>query len=188
MRSPRFVEAANLRLGRALADALVDQPQLLRLLSNPGDDAARTDQRRGEEIAQRLRGPILRDELLDIEIDRRRSEAFAILHGRDHAIGERRLRLAPAVFAAADRGLMFGDHERALGKVEHLALLDPDRRLRIERRTAVATGARRVLNHAIRIGDLPQCIPFVALLPAARLARSAAQAAGNARLLLQSVA
>ena len=83
---------------------------------------------------------------------------------------------------------MFGDHQRPLGKVEHLALLDPDRRLRIERRTAMATGARRVLNHAIRIGDLSQRIPFVALLPAARLARAAAQAAGNAKLLLQSIA
>ena len=83
---------------------------------------------------------------------------------------------------------MFGDHERALGKIEHLALLDPDRRLRIESQTAMAAGARRVLNHAIRIGDLPQRIAFVALLPAARLARAAAQAAGNARLLLQAVA
>ena len=146
------------------------------------------DQRRAEEIAERLGSPILGQKLLDIEVDRRRPEALAILGQRDYAIGKRRFRLAAATGAAVDRRLMFGDHQRPLGKVEHLALLDPDRRLRIERRTAMATGARRVLNHAIRIGDLPQRIPFVALLPAARLARAAAQAAGNARLLLQSIA
>src|SRR5208337_2681023 len=185
---PGFVEMANLHLGHALADERVDLPQLLRLLSDPGHDAGRTDQRRAEQIAQRLRGPILGDELLDIEIDRRRLDALAILHGRHHAIGKRRLRLAPAIFAAVDRGLMFGDHERALGKVEHLAFLGPGRRLRIERRTAVAAGARLVSNHPIGIGDLPQRIALVALLPAARLARSAAQAASVARLLPQPVA
>jgi hypothetical protein len=179
---------ANLRLGHPDADVLVDLPQRLRLLSHPGDDAGRTDQRRVEEIAERLGSPILRQKLLDIEIDRRRPHPLAILGRRDHALGKRRPRFAAAMGAAVDRGLMFGDHERPLGKVEHLALLDPDRRLRIERRTAMATGARHGLNHAIRIGDLPQRTPFVALLPAARLARAAAQAAGNARPLLQSIA
>src|SRR5271157_2871818 len=56
---------------------------------------------------------------------------------------------------------MLGDHERALDKIEHLALLDLRGRPRIERRTALA---------------------------AARLARAAAQAARDARLLLQPVA
>src|SRR5260370_33850301 len=123
--TPRFVKMANLRLGHALADELVDLPQLLRLLSDPGDDAGRTDQRRAEEIAQRLRGPILGDELLDIEIDRRSLDAVAIFGGRDHAIWKRRLGHAAAIFAAVNRGLMFGDHQRALGNVEHLALLEP---------------------------------------------------------------
>ncbi len=99
--------------------------QLLRLLADPGDDAGRTDQRGAEQIAQRLRGPVLGDELLDIEIDRRRLDALAILHRRDHAIGKPRPGLAPAIFAAVDRGLMFRDHERALGKIEHLAFLTP---------------------------------------------------------------
>ena len=133
---------ADLRLGHPLADALVDPPQRLRLLSHPGDDAGRTDQRRVEEIAERLGSPILGQKLLDIEIDRRRPEALAILGQRDHAIGERRFRLAAATGAAVDRSLVFRDRQRPLGKVEHLALLDPDRRLRIERQTAMATGAR----------------------------------------------
>jgi hypothetical protein len=84
--------------------------------------------------------------------------------------------------------LMFRNHQRALGKVEHLALLDPDRRLRIERRTAMAAGARLVPNHMIGIGDLPQRAARVALLPTARLARAAPQAARDTRLLLQPVA
>src|SRR5271165_4338131 len=156
----RFVKMANLRLGHALADELVDLLQLLRLLSDPGDDAGRTDQRRAEEIAQRLRGPILGDELLDIEIDRRRLDALAILGGRDHAIGKRRLGHAAAIFAAVNRGLMLGDHERALDKIEHLALLDLRGPPRIERRTAMAACARLVPNRAIGIGDLQQkCRP-----------------------------
>src|SRR5271165_3356675 len=137
----RFVKMANLRLGHALADELVDLLQLLRLLSDPGDDAGRTDQRR-----------------------------------------------AAAIFAAVNRGLMLGDHERALGKIEHLALLDPRGRPRIERRTAMAACARLVPNHAIGIGDLRQRAALVAGLAAARLARAAAQAARDARLLLQPVA
>ena len=149
---------------------------------------AETDQRRAEKIAQSLRGPILGNELLDIEIDRRGPDALAILSRRDHALGKRRLRLAAAMRAAVDRGLMFRNHQRALGKVEHLALLDPDRRLRFERRTAMAAGARLVPNHMIGIGDLPQRAARVALLPAARLARAAAQAARDTRLLLQPVA
>ncbi len=178
----------NFRLGHPLADALIDAAQLVRLLADPGDDARRTDPRRAEQIAQRLRGPVLGDELGDIEIDRRRLDPLAILRGRDHAIGKRRLRLAPATLAAVDRGLMFGDHERALGKIEHLAFLDSGRRLRIERPPATAAGARLVSNHPIGIGDLPQRGALVARLPAARLARSAAQAAGVARLLPQPVA
>jgi hypothetical protein len=79
-------EMANLRLGHALADALVNLSQFLRLLSHPGDDAGRTDQRRADEIAQRLRGPVFGDELLDIEIDRRRLEALAICVRRNHGV------------------------------------------------------------------------------------------------------
>ena len=176
----------RLRLTRRLVFGL--GLQLLRLLSDPGDDAGRTDQRRAEEIAQRLRGPILGDELLDIKIDRRRLDALAILGGRDHAVGKRRLGHAAAIFAAVNRGLMFGDHERALGKIEHLALLDPRGPPRIERQTAMAACARLMPDRAIGIGDLQQSAALVAGLAAADLARAAAQAAGDARLLLQPVA
>ena len=83
----RLVEMANLLAGDALADPLVDRRQLFRLLAHPGDDARRTDPRRAEYVAHRLRGPILGDQLLDVQIDRRRLEALAILRRRDHAFG-----------------------------------------------------------------------------------------------------
>src|SRR6266403_3777632 len=185
---PRFVEMAHLHFGHAVADARIDLPQVFSLVSNPGHDAGRADQRRVEKIAQSLRGPIFGNELLDIEIDRRGPDALAILSGRNHSLGKRRLRLAAAMWAAVDRGLMFRNNERALGTVEHLALLDPDRRLWFERRAAMAAGARLVPNHMIRISDLPQRAALVALLPAARLARAASQAARDTRLLLQPVA
>jgi len=65
--------------------------------------------------------------------------------------------------AAMDRGPVFGDQQRALGKVEHLTLLVPHRRLRIERRTAMLADAGHVGNHEIGIGDLPQRVALVAL-------------------------
>src|SRR5208283_1566681 len=99
---------------------------------------------------------------------------------RDHAIGKRRLGHATAIFAAVNRGLMFGDQERALGKIEHLALLDLRGRLRIEWRTAMAAGARFVPNHAIGIGDLPQRAALMARLAAARARRAAARRAMRA--------
>ena len=50
-----LVEMANLRRGDALADALVDRLEFFILLAHPADDAGRTDRRRAEQIAQRLR-------------------------------------------------------------------------------------------------------------------------------------
>src|SRR5260370_1374705 len=122
--NPRFVEMAHLHFGHALADARIDLPQVLSLLSNPGHDAGRADQRRAEKIAQSLRGPILGNELLDIEIDRHGLEALAILIGRHTAPLKHRLRLAAAMRAAVDRRLILRNHERTLGKVEHFALPD----------------------------------------------------------------
>src|ERR1700691_1964382 len=184
----RLVEMANLLAGDALADPLVDRRQLFRLLAHPGDDARRTDPRRAEYVAHRLRGPILGDQLLDVQIDRRRLEALAILRRRDHAFGKRRPGHAPAMLAAVGRSLMLRHQQQALGKIEHLALLDRDRRLRIERQTAMSAHARLVRNHEIGLGDLPQRVARVAFLAAALLAGLAAQTAGRSRLLLQSVA
>src|ERR1700722_4442488 len=185
---PRLVEMADLRLGHARADEPVGLLQLLPLLGDPGDEAGRTDPRRAAQIAQRLRGPILGEELLDIEVDRRRLDALAILDGRYHPCGKPRLGRPSAMRAAVNRGLMFRDQQRALGNVEHLALFGSYRRLRVERRTAMTANACFVSNHMIGIGDLPQRAALVALLPAARLARTPAQTARDAGLLCEPVA
>src|SRR5258708_12301525 len=97
---------ADLHFGHALADARIDLPQVFSLVSNPGHDAGRADQRRAEKIAQSLRGPILGNELLDIEIDRRGPDALAILSGRDHSPGKRPLLLAPPIPPPVDRALL----------------------------------------------------------------------------------
>jgi hypothetical protein len=82
---------------------------------------------------------------------------------------------------------MFRDLQQPLGKVEHLPLLAPDRRPRFKRSSAMAAGARRVPNYGIGIGDLPQRAALMTRLPAARLARTAAQTAADTRLLPQPV-
>ena len=179
---------ANSGLGDAFADGLIDIAQRLRFLSHPSDDAGRTDQRRAEQIAQRSRGSILGDQLLDVQIDRRRLDALAILGRRDHAFGKRRLGHASAMQATVDRGPMFRDQQRALGDIEHLALLDPDRPLRIQRQTATPTQAGLMQNNRVGVAHLPQRAAPVALLTAARLARATAQADGEPGLLLQPIA
>ena len=156
----RLVEMANRGLGHALADRLVDRGATARaflsaqVLVHPGDDAGRADRRGAEQIAQSLRDAILGDELLDIEIDRRRLDALAILGRRDDALRKRRLCLPSAMPATIDRGPMFGDQQRALGNVEHLPLLVSCRRARIERRTTTAASAGLMPNHRVGIRPL----------------------------------
>ncbi len=72
--------------------------------------------------------------------------------------------------AAVIRGLMFGNHERALRKTEHLALLNPRGELRIERRTAMAAFSfDRVAVFLKRylIGLVPALIPASSSIEAA---------------------
>src|SRR5665213_1287266 len=183
-----LVEMTNLGLGDALADGLVDFAQGLRLLSHPSDDAGRTDQRRAEQIAQRKRGAILADHLLDVEIDRRRLEPLAILGRRDHALGKSRSRFATTVRAAMDGCAVFGHLGHARGKIEHLPFFRADHRTRAEPRATMAADGCGVLDDPVGIGDLAKRIALMALLTAARFARARAQAAENARLLLQSAA
>ena len=90
--------------------------------------------------------------------------------------------------ATVNRGLMFGDHERALGNVENLPPLDSRRRPRIERRTAITAGAGLVSNHGVEMRHLPQSAACVARLAAARLAGTTAKTSRDARFLPQPVA
>jgi len=158
------------------------------MASYPGDDAGRTDQRRAEQIVERLRRAILGDELLDVEIDRRGLDALAILGRRNDALGKGRSRFAAAVRAAMDRRAVFRHLDHALGKVEHLPLFRADRRTRVEPGATMAAHGCGVLDDPVWVGDLAKRIAPMTLLTAARFARTRAQAAQNARLLLQSVA
>ena len=167
-----LVEAANRGLGDTLADSLVDLAQFARLPSHPGDEAGRTDQRRAEQIAQRLRGAILGDQLLNVEIDRRRLDALAILGRRDDALGKSRSRFTATVRAAMDRRPVFGHLDHALGKVEHLPFFRADHRTRVKPSATMAAKSCGALDDPVGVGDLAKRIAPVALLTAARLARA----------------
>ena len=166
----------------------MDLAQLSRFLAHPSHDAGRADQRRAKQIAQRKRGAIFGDQLLDVEIDRRRLDALAILGRRNDAFGKHRSRFTATVRATMDRRAVFGHLDHALGKIEHLPHFSADHRTRVKPSATMAADGGGVLDDPIRVGDLAKRIAPVALLTAARFARARAQAAQNARLLLQSVA
>ena len=136
----------------------------------------------------RFGDPILRDQLMDVEIDRRRSNALAVLRRRGDARGKLGFRLSAAPRAAIDRGLVFGDLDQPLGQIEHLPPLHAP--LHRSRQPPAAMEARLSLmpHDPIGLSDLPERVALVTSLSAALLARAPAKAAGNARLLLQPVA
>jgi hypothetical protein len=179
---------ADLRFRQAGADSRMDPLQIARLLANPRREARRAQKRRAEQVAQRFGGAIFGDQLLDVEIDRRRLDPLAILRGRDHAFGERGLGHGPAAAAAIDRSPMLGDDQRPLDQVEHLPRLDAPRRSGRKKRLAMPAMRRLVPHDPVGFGGLPQRVALVALLPAARLARRLAKAPRDPRLLLQPIA
>ena len=75
-----------------------------------------------------------------------------------------------------------------LGQIEHLPLLNPRDHRRRQPGEAMATRFRLVPFDDVGLGDRLQRAPGMSRLPAARLARLAARAAGDARRLLQAVA
>ncbi len=143
-------------------------PEFLGLPLAPGDDAVGTKPRRAEQVGHRLRHSVLGNELLHIEIDRRRPHARAILSRRDHPLRETRRGLAAAAGAAIDHRLMFGDLQSRLGQIKHLPLLGSrDHRPR-QPAQAMATGLRLVPLDHIGRGHRLQRAAGVARLPAAR--------------------
>ena len=83
---------------------------------------------------------------------------------------------------------MFGDHEPRLGRIEHLPLLNARDHRGRQPGEAMAARLRFVALDDVGLCDRLQRVAGVSGLPAARLARLAAQAAGDARRLLQAVA
>ena len=113
-------EMADLGFSHPPLDGAIDAVQMRSLLARPGGQARRTDMGRADEVRKRLRRPVLRQKLLDVEIDRRRPDAFAILRRRDHPVGKLGPRHAPAMRAGVNHGLALGHLDQPLGQVEHL--------------------------------------------------------------------
>ncbi len=178
-----FVEMAHGGLGCERGDPRRDSPEFLGLPLAPGDDAVGTKPRRAEQIGHRLRHPVLGKELLHIEIDRRRSDARAILSRRDHPLRERRRGLAAAVGAAINHRLVFGDLQARLGQIERLPLLNSGDHRPRQPGQAMATRLRLVPLDCIGLGRRLQRAAGMSRLPAARFPL-AARAAGDPRRLL----
>ncbi len=159
-----------------------------RLVLHPSCEASGAQIKRSEHIVHRLGDPVLGDQLLDVEIDRRRPDALAVLGRRGDAGGKLSLGLQTASRTAIDQGLVLGDLDQPLGQIEHLPLLHPHSHRSGQAGAAVTTQVRRMPLDSIGGLDLFERVALVPGLPAARLARASPKAARNARLLLQPVA
>jgi len=71
-----------------LGDARRHRGERLRLVDHPGREAGRAEKRRAEQIVHRLGDPVLRNQLLDVEINRRRPDALAVLRRSSDARGK----------------------------------------------------------------------------------------------------
>ena len=90
--------------------------------------------------------------------------------------------------ASVDPRPVLRDLDQPLGKIEHLPRLLARAHRRGERALTMPARPRRMLDDPIGRGGPAQRVALVARLPAARLVRDAAKAAGHAGLLSQAVA
>ena len=149
-----FIEAANRRGRRQGCDLRRHRRERRSLAAHPIGHAVRAQTHRSEQIAHRFGGPILGDELMDVEIDRRRPDALAILRRRGDARGKLGFRLSAARRAAIDRGLMLGDLDQPLGQIEHLPPLHASLHRSRQPGLTMKARLRRVPHHPIRRLDL----------------------------------
>ena len=149
--------------------------------ADPGDGRGR--QRHPEEIGHQLDQTLLGQQLVVQEIEYKRIDPRAVLHGRVDAFRKRRPRLRAAIGAAAIVRTMLGDDEGPrVGQIEHLPGAVADARVLIQARAAPGAGRRVMIDHDIGFSDLPQGLAFVALLPARFLAGPVPQAPRPRRL------
>ena len=83
-----FIEAANRRRRRKGGDVRRHRRERRSLAAHPIRHAVRAQTQRSEKIMHRFGGPILGNELMDVEINRRRSNALAVLRRRGDARGK----------------------------------------------------------------------------------------------------
>jgi hypothetical protein len=84
----RIVEVTDRGDRSKLGDARRHRGERLRLVDHPGREAGRAEKRRAEQIVHRLGDPVLRNQLLDVEINRRRPDALAVLRRSGDARGK----------------------------------------------------------------------------------------------------
>src|SRR4051794_5798420 len=142
----------------------------------------------GEQIGHSLADPVLGDQLLDVEIDRGRSQARTVLHVRRHRVWERLLRHAAAMVAAVDRGAVLGALQAWLWQVEHLTPFHAHHHRRGQAGLAVPARGCGVALNAVRLVHRTQGVPLVPDLPTAGLSRPTAQAFKHPWRLFQAVA
>ena len=92
------------------------------LLPSPRHEARRTEPHRAEQVLHRLGDPILGDELLHVQVDRRRHDARAILGGRTHPFGEIGGSPPAARRTAVDRGPVLRHFQARFRQIENLPL------------------------------------------------------------------
>ena len=183
-----LVQMAHLRCHDLSGDVRHHRRLRLGGFRRPGDHAGGAEAGGGEQIGHSLADPVLGDQLLDVEIDRGRSQARTVLHVRRHRVRERRLRHAATMVAAVDRGAVFGDLQAWLRQIEHLAALLVRHHRRGQASLAVSACGYSVTFDAVRLVHRMQGIPLVPDLPTAGLSRPAAQAFEHPRRLFQAVA
>src|SRR5665213_1285924 len=167
---PGFVQMPHRRLGHPVRDMRRDRRQLFGFLLAPCDDAGRTQAPGAKQIPHHVADTIFGNQLLRVQIDRRRPDAGPVLHRRAHLRRERRLRHAAATGAGVDLGLMLGHLQPRLRHIEHLPFFHPSRHPRCQGGlTMLATGDLMTF-YLVRFGHRAQRVSLMPALPTALLA------------------
>jgi hypothetical protein len=134
-----------------------------------GADGDGGDRPRGdwdaEQLGQRLRGPLLRQELPDVEVDDDRGDPGPVAGRGVRPFWGRGLGAVPAGAFPLDQ-LMLGHHHLHRRQVKDLAALYPGDRQARQGCPAPAAAARLMALFPVRLGHLRQRGALMAVLPA----------------------
>ena len=162
---PGFIQIAHRRLDNQGGDMRRDRHQLFGFLLAPCDNAGRTQTPGAKQVLHDVADTILGNQLLRVQIDRRRLDAGPVLNMRRHLRRERCLRHAAATGAGIDVGVMLGHLQpppgsRARGHglrhIEHLPLLHPSRHPSCQGRLTMLATRHFVACDLVRLGDRAQ--------------------------------
>jgi hypothetical protein len=161
---PGLVEPGHLGRGNAIGDTVEEAVQSVG--GPPGHlRHRRLRHRRAEQLGQRLRGALPRQELPGIQVHSGRGDLGPVLHRRTHTIWRDTAGRRPAHATARDH-LMLGHPHRHRRQVEHLPLLHAGFRGTGKPLTATNTRPGLVPNPLVRVGNPFQRRPRMPTLPA----------------------